>query len=381
MMPPTRSLTPKGAAIMPADKRVGEGFRPNPHHARRTHMTNSRPLPSPPQHLHWKRPGIVESTTTAPTTSTSQPLDTATMTTPHQQRRRHELGGHRPPWAAEASRGQASRNRPEQPGPPLPPPMPAEGAIACAGHASHGCRHRQHNPRQPPSSSSCCRPRTPTPPSTTQTRALAARPPDPTGTTPDLGALASASAEKSRRREELQGAGGRVRPKPPEKRGRRHAPAIPAGRTSSRWPAPAAARRGTQRPWRRLGLRPRPVAHAGGDASERKSQVFLSSFSYAHPAHPRTETLEAARPATRLARPAARPHPLILWRSYERRRASKAHRTHLLKGERARLPAASRPPPPPSTTNVVATRGRQGAEDASSNKPSACSLVSQDPSD
>jgi hypothetical protein len=57
MMPPTRSPTPKGAAIMPAEKRVGEGFRPNPHHARRTHMTNNRPLPitsaTPPLEETW----------------------------------------------------------------------------------------------------------------------------------------------------------------------------------------------------------------------------------------------------------------------------------------------------------------------------------------
>jgi hypothetical protein len=42
---------------MPAEKRVGEGFRPNPHHARRTHMTNNRPLPitsaTPPLEETW----------------------------------------------------------------------------------------------------------------------------------------------------------------------------------------------------------------------------------------------------------------------------------------------------------------------------------------
>jgi hypothetical protein len=84
MMPPVGRPTPEGAAIMPTDKRVSEGFHPIPHHACRTHVTKGGGCsPSPPQHLHWKSPDAAESTTSTPTTRTNQPLDTATMTTPH----------------------------------------------------------------------------------------------------------------------------------------------------------------------------------------------------------------------------------------------------------------------------------------------------------
>jgi hypothetical protein len=86
MIPPAGRPTPKGAAIMPTDKRVSEGFHLIPHHACRTHVTKAEGRsPSPPQHLHRKSPDVAESTTAVPTIRTNQPPDTAAMTTPHQQ--------------------------------------------------------------------------------------------------------------------------------------------------------------------------------------------------------------------------------------------------------------------------------------------------------
>jgi hypothetical protein len=64
MMPPAGRATPKSAATMPTDKRVSGGFRPNSHHARRTHAAKvASNTPTPLQHLHRMRPDAVENTT------------------------------------------------------------------------------------------------------------------------------------------------------------------------------------------------------------------------------------------------------------------------------------------------------------------------------
>lgn len=122
---PAGRPTPKGAAIMPTDKRVSEGFHLIPHHACRTHVTKvaSRTM-SHPQHRHQMRPDTAESTTTALPMRTSQPLGTATMTTRHQQRQREESSATMAVWPTKAGgRGQTSTAATcalRSPPPPLP---------------------------------------------------------------------------------------------------------------------------------------------------------------------------------------------------------------------------------------------------------------------
>jgi hypothetical protein len=176
------------------------------------------------------------------------------------------------------------------------PPVSGATQPAAATCALRGCHHiganrsrchRQHRSRQPwlppppaqPAPAVVFQPTLPSPNPHTAPHHTATRPcraaPDPVRVTPDLGDPRLRCRRNAAPARGAPGeAGSRVRPEPPERRGkpRRHHPRGPHTLSAARsdsgeaWEAPEPRRR-------RLGFVTHSAAHAEGDASERKRAV------------------------------------------------------------------------------------------------------------
>lgn len=178
----------------------------------------------PPHRLHWKKPGIARSTTTAPpacTIANPQPQHQGGVGPASPPRSTNRLTSEPSARAlAPASQATARNHIPKPSSPQRQTPAlvtAAVGAARCRCPASSR-PHAHHTP-------------------------LVARPPNPAGGTPDLVALSSTASPSAPTRRPPRGPGSRVRPNPPEKRREGPATAFPAGRMSCRQPARATARR------------------------------------------------------------------------------------------------------------------------------------------